>query len=58
MYIYRLVLLLMVIIYLLSPSILDWWISGDSFWYKPYVFWLITIIATIILQGRHDVDEL
>lgn len=59
MYIYRLVLLLMVIIYLLSPSILDWWVSGDSsVWYKPYLFWLVTIVATLLLQGKHDVNEL
>lgn len=58
MYIYRLVLLLVVIIFLLSPGILDWWASGDSAWYKPYFFWLISIVAMLILQGRHDVDEL
>ena len=58
MYIYRLVLLLMLIIFLLSPSILDWWVSVGSVWYKPYFFWFITIIATIILQGKHDADGL
>lgn len=58
MYIYRLVLLLMVIIYLLSPSIMDWWIDSDAIWYRPYVYWLIMIVATLILQGKHDVDEL
>lgn len=58
MYIYRLVLLLMVIIYLLSPSIMEWWVTDDGMWYKPYLFWLMTIIATILLQGKHDVDEL
>ena len=58
MYIYRLVLLLMVIIYLLSPSIMDWWVVDDGRWYKPYLFWFITIIATMMLQGKNDVDEL
>lgn len=58
MYIYRLVLLLFVIIFLLSPGILDWWASSDNAWYSPYFFWFITIFAMLVLQGKHDVDEL
>ena len=35
MYIYRLVLLLVVGIYLFSPTIMDWWIDANGEWYRP-----------------------
>lgn len=58
MYIYRLVLLLVVGIYLFSPAIMDWWIEPSGAWYRPYLLWLILIVATFILQSQHDADEL
>ncbi len=58
MYIYRLVLLLVVGIYLFSPAIMDWWISADSSWYRPYLLWLILIVVSLLLQSQRDVDEL
>lgn len=58
MYIYRLVLLLVIGIYLFSPAIMDWWIQPDDAWYRPYVLWLILVIAGILLQSPKDADEL
>ena len=58
MYIYRLVLLLVIGIYLFSPAIMDWWIEPQGAWYRPYVLWLILIIAGILLQSPKDADEL
>ncbi|SDT92279.1 hypothetical protein SAMN05216296_0599 [Pseudomonas pohangensis] len=58
MQIYRLVLLLAVGIYLFSPAIVDWWASIGSVWYRPYLLWLILILATCVLQRQNDADEL
>ncbi|TXH96966.1 MAG: hypothetical protein E6Q72_02990 [Pseudomonas sp.] len=58
MYIYRLVLILVVGIYLFSPAIMDWWITPQSAWYRPYLLWLILIVVTLILQSQRDADEL
>lgn len=58
MYIYRLVLILVVGIYLFSPAILQWWLAPDSSWYRPYILWLVLIVATFILQSEKDRDEL
>jgi len=57
MYIYRLVLLLVIGIYLFSPAIMDWWIEPMGAWYRPYVLWLILIIAGMLLQSPRDTDE-
>ena len=58
MYIYSLVLQLLIGIYLFSPAIMDWWIEPQGAWYRPYVLWLILIIAGILLQSPKDADEL
>lgn len=57
MYIYRLVLILVVGIYLFSPTIMDWWIAPDGVWYRPYLLWLILIVVTFILQNGSDLDQ-
>ena len=38
--------------------IMDWWISADSSWYRPYLLWLILIVVSLLLQSQRDVDEL
>jgi hypothetical protein len=58
MYIYRLVLCLVVGIYLLSPVIMDWWIDPSGAWYRPYVLWLLLVIAAFFLSSQRDADEL
>ena len=58
MYICRLVLVLVIGIYLFSPAIMDWWIEPQGAWYRPYVLWLILIIAGMLLQSPKDADEL
>ena len=50
--------LLVIGIYLFSPAIMDWWIEPQGAWYRPYVLWLILIIAGMLLQSPKDADEL
>ncbi|MGI9274799.1 MAG: hypothetical protein ACR2PT_08130 [Endozoicomonas sp.] len=58
MYIYRLVLLLITGIYLVSPAIMQWWIGTGAQWYQPWTLWLVMVLAGMFLQPGSDADEL
>lgn len=57
MYIYRLVFLLVLAIFIFSPTLMDWWIAPGSGWYRPFVVWLVLIGLGIWLQKRREPDE-
>ena len=57
MYIYRLVFLLVLAVYIFSPTIIDWWIAPDSAWYRPFVVWLALIALAFWLENRRDPNE-
>lgn len=56
----RLVILLLVVAYIFSPSLFDWIINTDGAWYRPYIVWVIVIVIAFIIQTRrkkyHDFD--
>jgi hypothetical protein len=56
----RLIILLLLIAYLFSPSLFTWIISPYGAWYRPYIFWMVVILITFIFQwGRkkpHNLD--
>lgn len=56
MTVYRLVLVLVVGLYLLSPAIMNAWSDQGGLWYRPYLLWLIMILLTFLLQGKSDAD--
>ncbi len=58
MYIHRLILLFVFVIFLVSPAIIDWWLSPTGAWYRPYALWLLLIGASIWLQRWQEDDEL
>ena len=58
MYLHRLVLLLVIGIYLFSPAIMQWWIDSPESWYRPWLLWLLLIVAGILLQSWRSPDEL
>lgn len=58
MYIYRLVFLLVLAVYIFSPSILEWWVSPGNAWYAPYLFWGGLIALGVWLEWRQDPNEL
>jgi len=57
MYIYRLVFLLVLAVYIFSPTIMDWWIETDSAWYRPFLIWLVLIALAFWLDMRRDPNE-
>lgn len=58
MYDYRLGLLFLVIVFTLSPVVMDWWSSADGNWYRPFLIWFIFIIGLMVLNTRKGRDEL
>lgn len=48
----RLVILLLLIAYLFSPSLFTWIISPNGSWYRPYLVWIAVVFVTFIFQWR------
>ena len=48
----RLIILLLLIAYLFSPSLFTWIISPSGAWYRPYIFWMGLILVTFIFQWQ------
>lgn len=57
MYIYRLVFLLVLAIYIFSPTLMDWWTEPGSVWYQPFLVWLALIGLAVWLERRRDPNE-
>lgn len=58
MYDYRLGLLFLAIIFILSPVVMDWWSSANGDWYRPFLIWLVFITGLMILHRSKGRDEL
>lgn len=58
----RLVILLLLIAYIFSPTLFTWIINPEGAWYRPYIIWVLVIIIAFVMQlrkkpsmGRHDI---
>ena len=49
-------LLLLLLIFIFSPSIQEWIISGGTTWYRPYLVWLTALIIYIWLQRNRGTE--
>ncbi|TVZ37783.1 hypothetical protein P886_2128 [Alteromonadaceae bacterium 2753L.S.0a.02] len=49
-------LLLVLVIYIFSPTLLDWVIHPGLAWYRPYLVWFLVVVVAFILQLRNG-DE-
>lgn len=56
----RLVILLLLIAYIFSPTLFNWIINPDGVWYRPYIVWVVVIAIAFIMQVRrknfHEFD--
>jgi len=43
-------LLIVLITLIFSPSLINWILSTDGAWYRPFVIWLAVIFVTFIVQ--------
>jgi len=57
---HRLVILLLLVAYIFSPSLFNWIINPEGAWYRPYIVWVAVIVIAFIMELRrkkyHDFD--
>ena len=58
MYINRTLLLVICIVILFFPGIEDWLLGSQTAWYRPYLPWLLIILAAYWNQRTRHTDEL
>ncbi len=56
----RLVILLLLVAYIFSPSLFNWILDPQGAWYRPYIVWVGVIVIAFAMQTRrknyHDFD--
>jgi hypothetical protein len=56
----RLVILLLLVAYIFSPSLFNWIINPEGAWYRPFIVWVIVIVIAFAMQIRrknyHEFD--
>ncbi|HSX51808.1 MAG TPA: hypothetical protein VLF09_12655 [Cellvibrio sp.] len=56
----RLVILLLLVAYIFSPSLFNWIINPEGAWYRPYLAWVGVILIAFVMQIRrknyHEFD--
>ncbi len=48
----RLLILLMLIAYIFSPTIFAWASNPDGAWYRPFIIWSSFIVMAFVYQHR------
>ncbi|WP_428035905.1 hypothetical protein [Amphritea sp.] len=57
MHFYRVLIVLVIGGYLLSPILDQWWPDSATPWYRPYIIWAALILILAILERRRRSDE-
>lgn len=50
MHIHRGLLLVLIMVFIFSPSIQDWITNNNAAWYRPYIAWLVMIGVAYLIQ--------
>jgi len=58
MYINRALLLVVGCVLIFFPAIEQWMIGSETAWYRPYLLWLLIIVAAYWNQRTRYTDEL
>ncbi len=56
MYLNRILLLVLVLLYVFAPIMADWIAAGGTQWYRPHVIWLLVIVASALALYRERND--
>lgn len=48
----RPLLLLVLVVYIFSPTLFSWVVNPDGAWYRPYLIWVLVIIVAFFVQTR------
>ena len=56
----RLVILLLLIAYIFSPTLLSWILDPEGAWYRPFIAWILVILLAFVMQIKrknyHEFD--
>ncbi|MEH6825359.1 MAG: hypothetical protein V7629_15750 [Motiliproteus sp.] len=55
---YRLIAVLILAIYLLSPERIDFWANTEHAWYSPFLVWLALIALAAWFELKRSRDDL
>jgi len=58
MFINKALLLLICIALIFYPAIGDWLLEDSRHWHRPYLLWLLVVLAAYWNQRTRDTDEL
>ncbi len=58
MYINPTLLLLLALIFVFSPTIQEWVLTGGTAWYRPFLIWMIAIVFIYWSQRGKSGNEL
>ncbi len=47
---HRLLLLILLVAYIFTPTIFNWMIASSGAWYRPFIFWLMIIFVAFSLH--------
>lgn len=50
----RLVILLLLIAYIFSPTLFSWIMNPEGAWFRPYIVWILVIIIAYLVQARRN----
>ncbi|AFU98650.1 hypothetical protein [Simiduia agarivorans] len=55
----RLIILLLLVAYIFSPTLFGWVINPEGSWYRPFIIWVLIIVIAYFIQSaskrrRHD----
>ena len=54
---HRLLTLLLITAYIFSPTLISWMINPNGAWYRPYIIWVMLIVAVFMYQQRTRRDD-
>lgn len=55
---YRLIAVLILAVYLLSPRMIEAWANTEHPWYSPFLIWMLLITLTAWFELKRSRDEL
>ncbi|MFT5116818.1 MAG: putative membrane protein [Kiritimatiellia bacterium] len=47
---HRLLLLILLVAYIFTPTLFNWIIASDGAWYRPFIIWLLIIVIAFSLH--------
>jgi hypothetical protein len=56
MYLNRILLLVLVLLYVFAPMMADWIAAGGTQWYRPHLIWMLVIAASALVLYREPGD--